>query len=88
MGGRAGEVMLDLLTHPKPSAQRHDGLTRREVEILRLIASGFANKQVAVRLHISDKTVRNHVSNIYEKLDIGDRSQAVLYAVRKGLVDI
>ncbi len=63
-------------------------MTRREVEVLRLIASGFANKQVAVRLQISDKTVRNHVSNIYEKLDIGDRSQAVLYAVRKGLVDI
>ncbi|HEY8738138.1 MAG TPA: response regulator transcription factor [Candidatus Dormibacteraeota bacterium] len=88
MGGRAGEVMLDLITHPKLSAGQNDGLTRREVEILRLIASGFATKQVGYRLQISDKTVRNHVSNIYEKLDIGDRSQAVLYAVRKGLVDI
>jgi len=88
MGGRAGEVMLDLITHPKLSAGQNDGLTRREVEILRLIASGFATKQVGYRLQISDKTVRNHVSNIYEKLDIGDRSQAVLYADRKGLVDI
>jgi DNA-binding NarL/FixJ family response regulator len=48
----------------------------------------MANKQVAYRLSISEKTVRNHISHIYEKLEIYDRSQAVLYAVRKGLVDL
>jgi len=64
-----------------------DGLTPREVEILKLVASGLANKQVAYRLRISEKTVRNHISNFYEKLSIADRSQAVLYAVRKGLIE-
>ena len=47
-----------------------------------------ATKQIAYKLKISEKTVRNHVSNMYEKLNIYDRSQAVLYAVRKGLVEI
>jgi DNA-binding NarL/FixJ family response regulator len=64
----------------------YDGLTKREVEILRMVAGGIAGKQIAIRLGISEKTVRNHVSNIYKKLNIFDRAQAVLYAVRKGLV--
>jgi NarL family two-component system response regulator LiaR len=88
MGGRAGEVMLDLLNHSKRTTERQDGLTRRELEVLQLIGSGFANKQIAYRLRVSDKTIRNHVSNIYDKLNIGDRSQAVLYAVRKGMVEL
>jgi DNA-binding NarL/FixJ family response regulator len=45
------------------------------------------NKQIALQLCISEKTVRNHISNLYEKLHICDRAQAVLYAVRKGLVE-
>lgn len=77
--------MLSGTTTPK---EFYDGLTAREVEILKLIAVGQANKQIAYRLSISEKTVRNHVSNIYEKLGIYDRSQAVLYAVRKGLVEL
>jgi DNA-binding NarL/FixJ family response regulator len=66
---------------------RYDGMTRREVEILRLLGQGMSNKQVAYQLKISEKTVRNHISNFYAKLGVGDRSQAVLYAVRKGLVE-
>jgi DNA-binding NarL/FixJ family response regulator len=77
--------MLSGTTTPK---EFYDGLTAREVEILKLIAIGQANKQIAHRLTISEKTVRNHVSNMYEKLGIYDRSQAVLYAVRKGLVEL
>jgi DNA-binding NarL/FixJ family response regulator len=53
-----------------------------------MIASGMPNKRIAYKLGISEKTVRNHISHIYEKLEIYDRSQAVLYAVRKGLVDL
>jgi len=53
-----------------------------------MLATGMANKQIAYKLKISEKTVRNHVSNMYEKLGIYDRAQAVLYAVRKGLVEI
>jgi len=65
----------------------YDGLTDREVEILKLVAIGLANKQIAKRLGISEKTVRNHVSNVYEKLRIYDRSQAVMYALKKGLIE-
>lgn len=84
----AVEHVMSLL-NGDPSPRPHlDGLTRREVEILKLIASGSPNKQIAFRLRISEKTVRNHISNIYQKLDMYDRSQAVLYAVRKGLVEV
>lgn len=67
--------------------QRYDGMTPREVEILKLLGQGLTNKQIASRLKISVKTVRNHISNFYSKLGIGDRSHALLYAVRKGLVE-
>jgi DNA-binding NarL/FixJ family response regulator len=92
-GGRVlsesiAERVLGMISGGPPSKTMYDGLTQREVEILRLLATGVANKQVAFRLKISDKTVRNHISHIYEKLNIFDRSQAVLYAVRKGLVEV
>jgi DNA-binding NarL/FixJ family response regulator len=67
--------------------ERYDGMTGREIEILRLLGQGQTNKEIAYRLKISQKTVRNHISNFYSKLGVRDRSQAVLYAVRKGLVE-
>lgn len=67
--------------------EAYDGISARELEVLKLTTSGLANKQVARSLGLSEKTVRNHIANIYEKLGIHDRSQALLYAVRKGLVD-
>ncbi|MFZ0218571.1 MAG: response regulator transcription factor [Candidatus Dormiibacterota bacterium] len=79
--------VLDMLTGAVTPKEFYDGLTPREIEILKLVATGMANKQIAYKLQISEKTVRNHVSNMYEKLGIYDRSQAVLYAVRKGLVE-
>lgn len=80
------DQFLNLMDGGSPKA-RYDGMTRREVEILKLLGEGLSNKQIAYRLKISEKTVRNHVSNFYAKLGVGDRSQAVLYAVRKGLVE-
>lgn len=80
--------VLEMLTGTATPKEFYDGLTNREIEILKLLANGMANKQIAFRLKISEKTVRNHVSNMYEKLGIYDRSQAVLYAVRKGLVEV
>lgn len=62
-------------------------LTNREVEIIRAIAGGESSKQIARSLSISERTVRNHASNIYRKLHVYDRTQAVLYAVRRGLID-
>jgi len=88
MASTVANRVLEMLTGTTTPKEFYDGLTNREVEILKLLASGMANKQIAYRLKISEKTVRNHVSNTYEKLGIYDRSQAVLYAVRKGLVEV
>jgi DNA-binding NarL/FixJ family response regulator len=88
MASAVANRVLDMLTGTTTPKEFYDGLTAREVEILKLLASGQANKQIAYRLRISEKTVRNHVSNMYMKLQIYDRSQAVLYAVRKGLIEL
>jgi NarL family two-component system response regulator LiaR len=88
MSGAVAGRVLDILTGTTTPKEFYGGLTVREIEILKMLASGMANKQIAYKLKISEKTVRNHVSNMYEKLQIDDRSQAVLYAVRKGLVEV
>lgn len=88
MASAVANRVLDMLTGTATPKEFYDGLTNREIEILKLLANGMANKQIAYRLKISEKTVRNHVSNMYEKLGIYDRSQAVLYAVKKGLVEL
>lgn len=64
------------------------GLTDRELEVLRLIARGLPNKQIAAELVVSEKTVKTHVSNILAKLHLADRTQAALYAVREGLAEL
>ena len=88
MAGPVANRVLDLLTGASTPKEFYDGLTGREIEILKLIATGKPNKQSAYTLKISEKTVRNHISHIYEKLEIYDRAQAVLYAVRKALVEL
>lgn len=88
MASAVANRVLEMLTGTATPKEFYDGLTNREIEILKLLANGMANKQIAFRLKISEKTVRNHVSNMYEKLGIYDRSQAVLYAVKKGLVEL
>ncbi len=62
-------------------------LTEREVEVLRQLALGYSNKEIAQHLSIGEKTVKTHVSNILSKLNVASRTQAALYAVRLGLVD-
>jgi len=61
-------------------------LTDREVEVLRLLAEGFANKEIASRLGISDHTVKFHISSILAKLDVASRTEAVTVGIRKGLI--
>lgn len=65
----------------------YETLTERETEVLRLIAKGHSNKEIAAELFLSDKTVKTHVSNILQKLNLLSRTQAALFAVRSGLVD-
>jgi DNA-binding NarL/FixJ family response regulator len=63
-------------------------LTTRELEVLKLLGVGKANKQIATELEISERTARTHVSNILGKLGLSSRTQAALWAVREGLVDV
>ena len=66
---------------------KHDekSLTSREIEVLELIAEGMINKEIAKQLYISEKTVKNHVSNIFRKLKVSDRTQAAIYAFKHNL---
>ncbi|MEW2140685.1 response regulator transcription factor [Streptomyces sp. NPDC005409] len=70
-----------------PSAGRAGSLTDREREVLGLIADGRSNREIARALVLSEKTVKTHVSNILMKLDLSDRTQAALWAVRHGLAE-
>jgi DNA-binding NarL/FixJ family response regulator len=71
---------------PEAEATIRAELSEREIEVLKLIANGNDNAMIAAELHISPKTVKNHISNILMKLQIGNRIQAAVYAVRSGIV--
>lgn len=63
-------------------------LTRREIDVLKLLAEGLFNKEIAYRLSISEKTVKNHVSNIFKKISVSDRTQAAVYAIKNNFVNM
>ena len=69
----------------KPATQITENLTSREEEVLRLMARGLSNNEIAAQLYLSEGTVRNHVSAIFAKLDVSDRTQAAIIAIRHGL---
>jgi DNA-binding NarL/FixJ family response regulator len=91
-----GEVQIDALVarrlmsslHPAPTSEPLSNLTARELDVLRLVAAGKPNKQIAAELTISERTARTHVSRILRKLRLTSRTQAALWAVREGLVDV
>ncbi|KUN00738.1 LuxR family transcriptional regulator [Streptomyces yokosukanensis] len=83
--------LLERLSQPEPSPQATteatpDGLTARETEVLRLIAEGLSNQEIARKLHVSTATVKTHINNLFAKTGLKDRAQAVRYAYSKGLV--
>jgi NarL family two-component system response regulator LiaR len=80
--------LLEELQHVDKQQLSDEPLTQREVEILRLIAQGHENKEIAKELVISEATVRTHVSNILGKLHLASRTQAALYALREGLATL
>ena len=63
-------------------------LTRRELEVLKMIASGAFNKEIASTLNISERTVKNHVSNIFKKIGVSDRTQAAVFAIKNNIISI
>jgi len=65
--------------------RREDGLTDRELQIVQLVASGYKNKEVGATLSISERTVKTHLTNIFQKLGVRDRVGLVMYAIKKGL---
>ena len=76
------------LINREENSQTLDGLTKREIEVLKLITEGLFNKEIAYKLNISERTVKNHVSNIFKKINASDRTQAAVFAIRNGLVDV
>lgn len=70
--------------HEKDKNDEHN-LTSREIEVLELIAEGMINKEIAKQLYISEKTVKNHVSNIFKKLNVSDRTQAAIFAFKHNI---
>lgn len=68
--------------------ERIDRLTKRELEVLILVAKGMFNKEIAINLNISERTVKNHISNIFKKIEVLDRTQAAVFAIRNNLIEL
>lgn len=84
----ARKVLQELSHSPVARPLAPDPLTEREMEVLRLVAQGASNREIAHKLFISDATVRTHVSNVMSKLHAATRIEAALYALREGLTSI
>mgnify|MGYP005842591849 CR=1 FL=1 len=84
----AQKVMRQFAALDRAPGPLIDRLTPREAEVLRLVAGGMSNKEIAGQLSISEKTVKNHINNIFSKLHLYDRTQATLYAIRSGLARV
>ncbi|MBN6756597.1 MULTISPECIES: response regulator transcription factor [Staphylococcus] len=80
------EVLVKMRNRMKQRAELYEMLTEREMEILLLIAKGYSNQEIASASHITIKTVKTHVSNILSKLEVQDRTQAVIYAFQHNLI--
>lgn len=65
-----------------------EALTSRELEVLALIANGMFNKEIAIALNISERTVKNHISNIFRKIEVSDRTQAAVFAIKNDIIKL
>lgn len=68
--------------------EKIDALTKRELEVLIQVASGMFNKEIATSLNISERTVKNHISNIFKKIDVSDRTQAAVFAIKNDIIKL
>lgn len=80
---RIARALVSALSKP----EREPALSSREIEVLTLVATGLANKQIARRLSITEKTVKNHLTKVFEALGVSKRTEAAMWAVEHGLID-
>lgn len=80
--------LMQEIQQPSPLPPTSEPLTEREVEILKFIAQGLTNQEIAAHLVVSERTIGNHVGNILNKLHLANRTQAALYALKKGLASL
>ena len=84
-------ILVDEISRPRSKNNTTNTalalLTDREVEVLKLLSKGMLNKEIATELYISEKTVKNHVSSIFRKLEVSDRTQAAVFAIKNKLVE-
>ena len=85
--GVAAKV-LDRFVQLSRQTPESAGLSEREIEVLRLMSTGAANKEIAVALTVSESTVKTHVANIFHKLDVNGRTEAVTRAIQRGLINL
>jgi len=85
---RVVERQAALENQPAAPTDYPDGLTQREVEVLRLLAEGRSNSQISQELVVAEGTTRRHVANIYEKIGVANRAEATRYALREGLLSL
>jgi DNA-binding CsgD family transcriptional regulator len=88
LGARPDLAQLDRIIAATGAGSEKHGLTRREIEILCLIARGKTNRAIAIELHLSERTVHRHVSNIFTKLDVDSRTAAVAYGIKHRIVEV
>ena len=81
-------IINDKIEEKKQDDLKIESLTRRECEVLKLLAIGMYNKEIGETLNITERTVKNHVSNIFKKIGGSDRTQAAVFAIRNSLIDI
>ena len=80
-------LFLEINRLASTTGDKNNGLTQRELEVLQLVAQGQNNKAIAKKLYISEKTVKNHLTSIFQKLGVTDRTQAALYAIKNKIVE-
>jgi two-component system, NarL family, response regulator LiaR len=81
------ERLMRGISHPEASPAREEKLTRREVEVLKQVAAGKSNHEIAEKLVVSERTIDTHLGSILSKLHLSNRTQAALYAIKEGWVD-
>ena len=81
-------LLNSTMIHKDIDKEKIDSLTKREVEVLKSISAGLLNKEIAINLGISERTVKNHISNIFKKINVADRTQAAVFAIKNNIVKL